>query len=299
MSLLNVFIMSATITEITPLSEKDCFYMVDRQKSEFTYPLHLHEEFELNFIEGCKGARRIVGDHIEELGDYDLVLLGGGLEHTWEQYHCKTGNIREVTIQFSPDLFGEVLLSKNQMSSLKNLFDNARNGIAFSMSSILRSYNRLRELLEMRPGFYRVLKLMELLYELSLEEDSYLLATSSFANVSHTPDSRRVRKVETYINAHYRENIRLQTLADIVGMTTTSFSRFFKLRTGRTVSDFIIDVRLGNAARQLADSTTSVVEICYDCGFNNISNFNRIFKKRKGCSPTAFRANYVKRKVIV
>lgn len=291
--------MNSTITEITPLSEKDCFYLIDRQKSEFTYPLHVHNEYELNFVEGCQGARRIVGDNIEELGNYDLVLLGGGIEHTWEQHHCTTGNIREITIQFSPDLFGDVLLAKNQIASLRRLLDSSRNGVAFSMPVIMRMYNRLNEVLQTQPGFYRVIKLMELLYELSLEEDFHMLATSSFAHVNHNADSRRVRKIEEYINTHFKEEIRLQELADLVGMTTTSFSRFFKLRTGRTVSDYIIDIRLGYAARQLADNTTSVVEICYDSGFNNVSNFNRIFKKRKGCSPTVFRATYSKRKVLV
>lgn len=291
--------MNNTITEITPLSEKDCFYLVDRQKKEFSYPLHIHGEYELNFVEGCQGARRIVGDNIEELQNYDLALLGGGLEHTWEQHNCTTGNIREITIQFSSDLFGDTLLGKNQMASLRRLFDNARNGIAFSMPVILRMYSRLNDILQTQPGFYRVIKLMELLYELSLEEDYHLLATSSFAHVNHSADSRRVRKIEEYINTHFREEIRLQDLAELVGMTTTSFSRFFKLRTGRTVSDYIIDIRLGHAARLLADSTTSVVEICYECGFNNVSNFNRIFKKRKGCSPTTFRTNYIKTKVLV
>lgn len=295
----NLKTMSNTITEITPLSEKDCFYLIDRRKSEFTYPLHVHNEYELNFVEGCAGARRIVGDSIEVLGGYDLVLLGGGIEHTWEQHECRSECIREVTIQFSPDLFGEALLSKNQMASLRRLLENSLNGIAFSMPAILRVYSHLNDLLQTQPGFYRVIKLMELLYELSLEEDHHLLATSSFAHVSHNADSRRVRKVEEYINEHFKEDIRLQTLADLVGMTTTSFSRFFRLRTGRTVSDYIIDIRLGYAARQLADSTTSVVEICYDSGFNNVSNFNRIFKKRKGCSPTTFRTNYLKTKVLV
>lgn len=291
--------MSNTITEITPLSEKDCFYLIDRRKSEFTYPLHVHQEYELNFVEGCRGARRIVGDSMEELGDYDLVILGGGLEHTWEQHNCYSDSIREVTIQFSPDLFGEVLLGKNQMASLRELFENSQNGIAFSMPAIMRIYKHLDDLLQTRPGFYRVIKLMELLYELSLEEDFHVLATSSFANVNHSADSRRVRKVEEYIRENFKQDIRLQTLADLVGMTTTSFSRFFKLRTGRTVSDYIIDIRLGHAARMLADSTTSVVEICYECGFNNVSNFNRIFKKRKGCPPTVFRTTYTKRKLLV
>ena len=112
-------------------------------------------------------------------------------------------------------------------------------------------------------------------------------------------DSRRVQRVKEYIDQNYRDEIRLQDLAEIASMTPTAFSRFFKLRTAKSISEYVIDVRLGHAARLLADSTMAIVEICYRCGFNNISNFNRIFKKRKGCTPTEFRENYHKKHVIV
>ena len=118
--------MSKAFTEITRLSEKDCFYIVERHKTEFTYPLHQHKEFELNFIEHGKGVRRIVGDSVEEIGDYELVLIGGqDLEHVWEQGRCKSKDIREITIQFSSDIFGDEILSKNPdlASSLFNAFD--------------------------------------------------------------------------------------------------------------------------------------------------------------------------------
>ncbi len=291
--------MNNVITEITPLSERDCFYLVDRQKESFTYPMHKHDEMELNFIENCSGAKRIVGDSIEVLKNYDLVLLGSGLEHSWEQHECKMDRVHEITIQFSSDLFGKTLLEKNQMSSVRKLFQNAQNGIAFGLPSIMRLYDRINEITRTQPGFYRVLKLFEILYELSLQEDYHLLTSSAFAHVQNVAESRRVKKVEEYIDMHFRDEIRLQSLADIASMTPTAFSRFFKLRTGRSISDYIIDVRLGHAARLLADSTNSIVEICYDCGFNNVSNFNRIFKKKKGCTPSAFRENYRKTKVIV
>ena len=113
------------------------------------------------------------------------------------------------------------------------------------------------------------------------------------------PKSTNVEKVTAYINAHYQEEIRLNQLADMVGMTPVSFSRFFKLRTGKNLSDYIIDIRLGFAARLLVDSTMSIAEICYECGFNNLSNFNRIFKKKKECSPKEFRENYRKKKKLV
>ncbi len=140
---------------------------------------------------------------------------------------------------------------------------------------------------------------MAILHELAEDGHYRKLSSSSFASLKPSGDSRRVQKVKDYINAHYKEDIRLNELADLAGMTPTAFSRFFKLRTGRSISDYVIDIRLGHATRQLVDSTTSVAEICYGCGFNNVSNFNRIFKKKKGNSPKVFREIYQHHKVLV
>lgn len=298
--------MEKIITEITPLTEQDSFYMFDHRKDRYDYPLHKHAELELTFMENCTGVHRVVGDSIEVCGQYDLALIGSNLEHGWEQAPNEVlidvaagREVREYVVQFSPDLLGESFLAKSQMSTLHTLFENAKRGIAFGLPAIMRIFTKLDQLSAEEPGFPRVLKLLEILYQLSLEEDYHLLATTSFAAVKTTADSRRVRKVEDYIDQHFKEEIRLQAVADLAGMTPTAFSRFFKIRTGRTLSDYIIDIRLGYAARQLVDTTTSVVEICYDSGFNNVSNFNRIFKKRKGCSPTMFRENYHKNKIFV
>ena len=106
-------------------------------------------------------------------------------------------------------------------------------------------------------------------------------------------------KVKNFIAKNYMDEIRLGTLADIAGMSPSAFSRFFKLHTGRTLSDYVIDMRLGYASRMLVDTSKSVAEICYECGFNNLSNFNRIFKKKKDCSPTEFRENYHKTRIII
>jgi AraC-like DNA-binding protein len=98
---------------------------------------------------------------------------------------------------------------------------------------------------------------------------------------------------------NYTQEIRLGKLADMVGMSEVAFSRFFRLRTGKSVTDYLLDIRIGNAIRMLVDSTQSVSEVSYSCGFNNLSNFNRIFRKRKGCTPKEFRENYNKKKTIV
>ena len=254
---------------------------------------------ELNFVENCQGNRRILGDNIEVLGNYDLVLMGGNLEHTWEQYQCTSGDIREITIHFPSNLFSPEMLNKTHMKSLADLFKRSEVGVAFGMKAIMHVYDRINELVNMEPGFYSVIKFIELMYELSQTDDYRLLSTGAFSHTAVTTDSRRVHKVKEPIDNNFREEIRLQELSDIASMTPTAFSRFFKLRTGKSISEYIIDVRLGHAARLLADSTMAVVEICYRCGFNNISNFNRIFKKRRGCTPTEFRENYHKKHVIV
>lgn len=287
------------INELTPLSDKDCFYIIERYKTEFTYPLHQHAEYELNFIERGAGATRIVGDSIETIGDYELVLLTGEqVAHVWEQGRCRSTSIREITIQFRPDVFPESMLARNQFASIRKMFEQARNGLAFSLHTIMKVYATLDGLSSEESGFRQVIRIMELLYELSVSKDSRVLASNSFVQVKASADSRRIAKVEEYVKTHYTEEVRLSTLADLVGMTPVAFSRFFKVRAGRNLSDYIIDIRLGIATRQLVDSTKAVAEIAYECGFNNLSNFNRIFKKKKGFTPKEFREYYRKHKIL-
>ncbi len=292
--------MSSVFTEITQLSSKDCFHIVERHKTEFTYPLHRHREFELNFIEHGAGVRRIVGDSVEEIGDFELVLIGSeGLEHVWEQGNCKSADIREITIQFSKDIFNENLLSKNQFVSIKKMLDKAEHGLAFPLSAIMKVYSALDTLAVEKEKFVQFLKFLYILYELSMADGVKVLASSSFANTSRNKESRRVQKVKQYINDHYSEPLMLNDLADIAGMSPVAFSRFFRIRTNRTLSDYIADIRLGFAARLLVDTTKNISEICYECGFNNLSNFNRTFKNKRGSTPREFREMYKKHKVTV
>lgn len=164
----------------------------------------------------------------------------------------------------------------------------------------LKVYHLLEKLVSEEQSFYAVINFLTILYELSIEEDYKVLASSSFAKITDIhSESRRIQKVQNYINERYQQDIRLNLLAELVGMAPSAFSRFFKLRTGKTLSDYITDIRIGYAARMLVDTQRSIAEICYDCGFNNLSNFNRIFKKKKNCSPKEFRDNYKKTKIIV
>mgnify|MGYP002621826629 CR=1 FL=1 len=291
---------SKVIHEITPLMGKDVLYIADRRKKEFTYPIHNHSVYELNFVEHAPGVRRIVGDSSEVIGEYDLVLItSADLEHVWEQNVCTSQDIREVTVQFDLDFGENSIFGRNPFNSMKKMMMEARKGLSFPMDAIMKVYQKIDTLSSIKDGFYAFQQFLSILYDLSRCEGARPLATSSYAKVDVASDSRRVLKVKNYINEHYKNEIRLSDMASLAGMSASAFSRFFKLHTGRNLTDYIIDMRLGYASRLLVDSTNSIAEISYSCGFNNLSNFNRIFRKKKGCSPSEFRENYHKTRIIV
>lgn len=288
------------IHEITPLMGKDVLYIADRHKKEFTYPIHNHSVYELNFVENAKGVRRIVGDSQEVIGDYDLCLITSpNLEHVWEQNECHSDDIREITVQFDFSMSDETLFGRNPYASITRMMQEAKKGLSFPMQAIMKVYGMLDTLSSVKDGFYAVQQFLTILYELSRCENARTLASSSYAKVTVEDDSRRILKVKNFISKNYMDELRLPELASLAGMSSSAFSRFFKLHTGRNISEYIIDLRLGYAARMLVDTDKSISEIGFDCGFNNLSNFNRIFKKKKGCSPSEFRESYHKTRIIV
>ncbi len=283
---------SEIITEIAPVQEKYGYYIVERKKHSFDYPVHRHDAYEINFLYGCKGARRIVGDSIVELDDFDLVFVGHGIEHGWEQHNCQSGDMREITIQFSPHFFVEDYLIDNKLNSMVRLLKLSANGIAFGTETVLRAFHALDELPKIKDSFERMYAIHRLVRMLSESKDYAILSSSTFSSMYATSDSRRITKVQNYIREHVMEKIRLVDLAALAGMTESSFSRFFKLHTGYSVSDYITNMRLGVATRKLVDTKMSVSEICYECGFNNVCHFCRCFRQKKCCSPTEFRNMY-------
>ena len=289
------------LREITPLNENDFMYVADRHKKEFDYPIHIHDVLELNFVANAAGARRVVGDSSEVIDNLDLVLITSpDLEHVWEQYECKSEDIHEVTVQFRLNF--DLDTSSFRFSSYKSIYDmliRAQRGLSFPPEAIMLVYHRLARLSSIEEGFIAVQEFFSILYELSKFDDARELASSSFAKVEVVSESKRILKVKNYIDEHYKDDLSLEQLADLVGMTPTAFSRYFKQRTAKNISEYIVDIRLGHAARLLVDTSDSVSEICWATGFNTLSNFNRLFRKRKGCSPTEFREKYQKTKVIV
>ena len=118
------------------------------------------------------------------------------------------------------------------------------------------------------------------------------LSSTQYGTVTHNYKSKKIETAHDFLQKNFSRNITLKEVSKLANMNEVSFSRFFKLHTGITFMDSLLDIRLGNASRLLIDTSDTVSEIAYDCGFNNISNFNRLFKKRKGCTPKEFRDNF-------
>jgi AraC-like DNA-binding protein len=289
---------TSIIREITPLTQNDCFSIFSRVKDKFDFPLHYHEEYELNLILNAKGAKRIVGDHVDVIDDLDLVFVGPNLCHAWFTHQCESKEITEITIQFHKDLFDDSLLRRNQLSFIRSMFENSQKGILFSQDTIERLKSRIISL-DKKHGFDSVLELVSILHDLSISRNIRTLSHSAFNSEQFNYNSRRLEKAFEYLNGNYSKQVTLGEVAKIANMPEASFSRFIKKRTGHTFMESLNEIRLGHACRILIDTTHSISEIAYKCGFNNISNFNRTFKSKKACTPKEFRENYSGKRIFV
>src|ERR1700732_2610798 len=213
------------IREITPLTQNDCFTIFSREKKEFSFPLHYHEELELNLIMNAASAKRIVGDHIEEIDDMELVLVGPNLYHAWFTHKCQSKEILEVTIQWHKDLFEDKLLRRNQLNFIRSMFDLSHKGILFSRETIQSLAPRILSL-NQKTGFDSVLELLSILHDLSISRNMRTLSDASFTNESFRYNSRRIEKAFEYMNNNYDKPIALAEVAKLVSMTEVSFSRF-------------------------------------------------------------------------
>lgn len=278
--------------EITPLKRNDCFLVFDRHRKSFNYPIHFHPEFELNYISNANGARRLVGDHMALIEDKELVLTGPNLYHGWQNFeNSKKSEFHEITIQFPNDVFEAGLLDRNLLKPIKTLFQNANRGILFSKETTEQVENQILNLSKTN-GFDSFLQFQSLLYDLAISRDQTFLTNMSFQHQNDFYNSERIEKVYHFLQENYQRKIKIEEVAALLNMSVISLSRLIKQRTGKSFIEFLIEVRLGSATRQLVETSESITQICFDCGFNNISNFNRIFKKYQNCTPSEFRTSF-------
>ncbi|MBC7866939.1 MAG: AraC family transcriptional regulator, partial [Gloeobacteraceae cyanobacterium ES-bin-316] len=197
------------LREITPLTQGDCFTLFSRIKADFDFPLHYHEEFELNFISNAKGAKRVVGDHLEEIEDLELVLVGSNLQHAWFTHKCSSKEIMEITIQFHKDLFDEKFLFRNQLNFIRSMLEKSSRGILFSKETTQQLAPRIMALNQLH-GFDSMLELMSILHDLSTSRNFRLLSDASFntnSNESSNYHSRRIEKTLEYMNKNFDKQV--------------------------------------------------------------------------------------------
>jgi len=280
--------------EITPISADDLFIVLNHPNAKFDYPVHYHSDYEINLVMNTYGER-IVGDSIEKFNELDLVMTGPNLPHAWKGEIVEGNHV--VTIQFSDKLLNFPILDKRLFGSIKQLLLDAQKGIGFSESTMAMMKEKILRLTRMQ-GFHTVLEFFSILHELSIA-DRHVLVSHLFdtKDTIRTSKSRRIAKVCEFIENNYQEPIKLNDAAALVNMSESAFSHFFKKKTNSTFIDYITNLRIAKACQLLAETSHTVAEICYTCGFNNLSNFIRIFKKKKGSTPNEYRL-YIEQMLI-
>ena len=277
--------------EITRLIPEDSFLVEERIKDDFDFPIHFHPEYELNFIYKGKNVRRIVGDNTETIDELELVLVGPNLVHGWELHNCTCKEIYEITVHIHQDLLDDKTLSRNIFKPIKDMFSRAKHGILFSKETTVAMMPRLMALTRI-PGIRYYLEFISLLDDLAKSENQRLLSNSS-AVKEDFHNSDKIKKVYDYIQENFSKTITLNEISELVNMSPVSFNRFIKKRTGQTFVHYLNDTRISFASRWLLETDLSIGEIAFKCGFNNIANFNRLFKKSKKCTPKQFREEFV------
>ena len=274
------------LREITPISDDDFFIILDHHNAKFDFPLHYHPELELNLVLNSSG-KRIIGDSIQEYHGSDLVLVGPNIPHAWTG-DAKNNKAQVITIQFHENFLHETTLNRKLLLPIKEMIQNSKRGILFSQDTIAALTHKIKRLSESQD-FDSMLRFLSLLYDLSIARKTKMLASSSYVNNYTISKSRRIEKVTNYIKENLNQKIQIKQVADLINMSESAFSHFFKKCTNSSFSDYINDLRVGHASRLLIETEHNISEICYETGFNNISNFNRIFKKKMSYTPSQYR----------
>ena len=262
-----------------------------KEMPHFTYPLHFHPEFEILYVIEGSGTS-FVADSIETFQSGDLALIGSNLPHFWrsdENYLNSEGKlkIKYVVIQFPNDFLKDEIENYPEYHLIGELLKRASQGIRFSNEFSQKISTKIIKISK-TGGFERIILLQELLQCLAKSKDYRLLAGELYQKGSNNFINFRLTKVMQFLNTNYQKKIELEKIAGIANLHPAAFCRFFKEKTGKSLSEYVNDMRIGYACRLIIDGKLSVSQISYESGFNNLSNFNRTFKKHTGFTPTNY-----------
>ena len=258
----------------------------------FTFPWHYHSEYEIVYIIKSTGTR-YVGDNVGRFSDGNLVLIGSNVPHLWknsQEYYAENSPLRvnAIVIQFPDDFVQGLRDSYPEFQNIRQLLKRAERGVCFSPSDAKIFGDQLMNLLTLK-GFERLLVFISIFEQMATVKDYSLLASEFYKTTAAIGSDQRLSKILSYIQLNYQDELSVGALAKKFNMNTTAFCRYFKEKTSKPLIQYINEMRVGYACKLLMDKSLTVSEICFKCGFNNVSNFNRTFNRINNCSPSIYR----------
>ncbi len=248
---------------------------------------HFHPEIELVYVHEGKGKRHI-GNHLSYFNSSQLLLLGANLPHNGFSDRL-TLKGSETVVQFKPEFLGDKFLSMPEIKGIVRLLDRARRGVMFNSGTKKNVGVKIQKLVEI-DGFQKVIMLLEILNDLALSDEYTLLNADGLAFETSLQESTKIDLIFKHINQNFERHISLDEIADKASMTVPAFCRYFKKSTGKTFTKLVNEYRVVHATKLLSESTSSISDISFECGFNNFSHFNKLFKEFTGKSASSYRS---------
>jgi AraC-like DNA-binding protein/quercetin dioxygenase-like cupin family protein len=255
------------------------------EAEHFTWQYHYHPEYEIACVLRGSGTRH-VGNHFSSYNNGDLVFLGPNLPHAGFGLDAH-GPHEEIVIQIKEEVFNQSVIVRPEMGSIKRLLDNTRYGIYFTGATKEKITKKLQRLLRL-PPFERFLDLISILQEMALSPEYTLINPSTDLSSLIRKKNARLQKIFHYVEQHFTEEVNIQRVAATANLSVPSFCNYFKKTMGTTFTDFINQYRIQRACVLLQQEKT-VSETSFECGFNNVAYFNKVFKNVTKKTPSAFR----------
>lgn len=271
-------------------------FLIDRFESPyFETPWHYHQEVEIVLCDGGFG-KKFVGNHVSDYVEGDLAILGSNLPHWYRAddacyQHQKPASI---VIHFLDDCFGEFFFELSEMTEIKRFLETAKLGIEFYGETRVKIREKIQNLLK-ADKVVRMLGLIEILHQMSCSKEYRFLSENAIVGISKK-DSERMNKVFDYVLKNFKNDINLSEIASKTRFSEAAFCRYFKLRTQKTFVEFVNEIRIEYACKLLAEHDLNILEICYESGFKNLSNFNRQFRKFTNNNPKTYRQQLIQQK---
>ena len=260
------------------------------------YPWHYHPEYEIIFVEKSYGIR-LMGSHIGNFSDGDLMFMSPNLPHVWRNdndFYQENENLKVdvYVIHFREDSLMPGFFNLPEFTEIRKLFTRGQQGILIKGQDH-KPISKLIKQVYNTDGIERLLSFFKTLNAFAETQDYELLSTPGYIDSVNFTDTERINKVMEHLVNNYSKDIQLKEVADLVNMNKASFCRYFKLRTHKTYSLFLNEIRIVHACKLLVNSKKSISEICYEVGYNNISHFNRQFKQITGSTAKEYKKKYL------